>query len=225
MSRIVTGFSGFAGADANAESLALGLRQGTSVTLASTGSDGQPATTTFTPPTRPMGWGNVRHALSLAQAQLAAQGITQPTPEQLEAALMGGTITTGSGATAQTIEYQGVLQLRAQGMGWGEIAHTIGVKPGGSTLNAGTGSSTGRQQTGMVTAIGTPGERRAESRQELRARGQGIVTAAGTPAGAMIMHGKGHGQGVSAGAAVTAGGGGGRSGGNSSSGHGRGGSH
>lgn len=184
VSKIESRFAAFAGSEANAESLALGLRQGQPVTLASTGADGQVTTTTFTPSTRPMGHGNVVHALSLAQAQLAAQGITQPTPEQIKVALAGGTITTGTGATAQTTTYQGILQLRSQGMGWGKIAHTIGVKPGRATLNATAGATT--------------------------APGAGVVTAAGTPAGSMIMHGRGHGEhasaaGASSSAVVTAG--------------------
>ena len=88
------------------------------------------ASTTFTPPTRPMGYGNVRIALLLAREQLAQAGITQPTPEQLAAALMGGTVTNGTGATSTTTDFPGVLQMRADGMGWGRIANSMGVKLG-----------------------------------------------------------------------------------------------
>ena len=197
------------------------------MTLASTGANGQVTTTTFTSPARPMGHGNVVHALSLAQAQLAAQGITQPTPEQIKMALAGGTITTGTGATTQTTTYQGILQLRSQGMGWGKIAHTIGVKPGRATLNATAGATT-TPSAGVVTAAGErvrvrqefhqeggDGEHRAERHFEPRvdapAPNRGLVTAAGTPAGSMIMHGRGHGEhagaaDASASAVVTAGG-------------------
>src|SRR5512143_2695796 len=52
---------------------------------------------TFAPPTKPMGWGNVSHALALAQFALAQQGITSPTGDQLQAALIGGDITTADG--------------------------------------------------------------------------------------------------------------------------------
>lgn len=189
VSRITSGFESFAGSQTNAESLALGLRQGQTVTLSST--DGQAVT--FTPPTRPMGQGNVVHALSLAQAQLAAQGITEPSPEQLQAALMGGTVTTGTDAAAQTTTYEGILQLRSQGMGWGKIAHTIGVKPGRGTLNATAGAGTGsgavtasgeriraRQEFRREDAAGEPRvKRRFEQRVEARESHGGIVTAAG----------------------------------------------
>lgn len=74
-----------------------------------------------------MGWGNVDHALALAKASLADQGIHKPTPEQIKAALNGGTITTKSG---EQVKLDGVLKMRASGMGWGEIAHKLGFKLG-----------------------------------------------------------------------------------------------
>ena len=126
-SRIASRFEILAGSPENAASLVAGLRSGSEITLAS------PDAATgvvFTPTTRPMGYGNITRALSLAQRQLAARGITEPTPEQLNVALNGGTLTTvdGSGAT-QTVETAGVLQLRSQGMGWGKVAHELAVSP------------------------------------------------------------------------------------------------
>jgi hypothetical protein len=121
--RIGKDFIGFAGSKENATALALGLRRGSEVTL--TSADG--TTTRFSPATGHMGHGNVSKAMALAQRQLAAAGIRHPTPEQIESALNGGTVTARDGAT---IEMQGILQLRSQGMGWGKIAHTVGVKPG-----------------------------------------------------------------------------------------------
>jgi hypothetical protein len=59
-----------------------------------------------------MGYGNVNIALSLAEASLKQQGITNPTPEQLQGALMG------------------VLRQRANGKGWGQIANSMGFKLG-----------------------------------------------------------------------------------------------
>jgi hypothetical protein len=73
-----------------------------------------------------MGYGNVSTSLSLAKYQLAQQGITNPTPEQLKIALNGGTIT----YEGKTVEYQGILQMRADGMGWGQIAQQLGTKLG-----------------------------------------------------------------------------------------------
>lgn len=129
--RIGDRYAGFAGSSANLENLAGGLRHGSSVTLT-----GGPNSVAFTPPTRPMGYGNVTRALDLSNRQLIAAGITSPTPEQVRAAMMGGTVAGPNGN--ETLP--GVLQLRSQGMGWGKIAHTIGVHPG---LHASTTASSG----------------------------------------------------------------------------------
>lgn len=139
--RIARRFEGLAGSPENAASLVAGLRSGTAITLTS------PTSTTgirLTPTTKPMGYGNVTRALTLAQRQLAAQGITQPTPAQLSTALNGGTLTTSSSDTTRTVEMAGVLRLRSQGMGWGQIAHQLSVSPGNppAMTAAPTGTST-----------------------------------------------------------------------------------
>jgi hypothetical protein len=127
--RLVKEYSEFAGSYKNATSLVLGLRTGSPVTLSDHGGSSGGSTTggivQFQPPDHVMGWGNVRHALSLARAELAAQGIDNPTPAQIETALMGGTVLTASGSAA----LPGILTLRSQGMGWGQISHRLGVTP------------------------------------------------------------------------------------------------
>ena len=90
---------------------------------------------------------NITRALTFASRDLAAAGITDPTPQQLQAALMGGTATTAHGS----VKLQGVLQLRSQGMGWGEIAHTLGIAPGNATASAKSSTQT---RAGMTTAAG-----------------------------------------------------------------------
>jgi len=105
--RLVEEYKSFAGSDANAKSLVDGLRDGKEVTL----TDGK-TTTTFTPPTRKMGNGNVNIALALTEAKLKQQGITNPTPEQLKSALSD------------------ILQQRAGDKGWGQIANGMGMKLG-----------------------------------------------------------------------------------------------
>lgn len=120
--RLIEKYDHFAGSDANARELVTGLRNDSQIDLSKGGK-----TTKFTPATGKMGWGNVDHALALAKASLAEQGIHKPTPEQIKAALNGGTITTKSG---QTVKLDGVLKLRASGMGWGQIAHKMGFKLG-----------------------------------------------------------------------------------------------
>ena len=72
-------------------------------------------------------------ALTLANRDLAAAGITSPTSQQTQAALTGGSVTNAQG---ETTEMQGVLRLRNEGMGWGQIAHTIGVHPAQSEQGA-----------------------------------------------------------------------------------------
>lgn len=122
-------FATFAGSEGNAKSLVTGLRTGSEITL-TTMVNGQAATTVFTPRTSPQGYGNVFLSLALAQSSLAAQGITQPTAAEIQAALNGGSITTGTGAEARTVQFNGVLVLRASGEGWGQIAHQLDLNLG-----------------------------------------------------------------------------------------------
>jgi hypothetical protein len=122
--RLASRYSAFAGSDANARALVTGLREDTTVALAPTGTDQTGAT--FDPATGKLGFGNINIALSLAQKELGTLGITQPSPTQIRAALNGGTIQTTSGS--QTLP--GVLTLRSQGMGWGQIANSLGFKLG-----------------------------------------------------------------------------------------------
>lgn len=116
-------YAAFAGSDENAKSLVTGLHKGSTVTLAPRGDPESSEPVSFTPPTRPMSYREVSRALSMVKAQLAAQGIARPTPDQLRIALMGGSFTDGM----QTVATSGVLQLRRRGMSWGEIAHALNV--------------------------------------------------------------------------------------------------
>ena len=59
-----------------------------------------------------MALGNVDNALALTQASLENRGIDHPTPEQLKVAL------------------NALLDQRAAGQGWGEIAHSLGFSLG-----------------------------------------------------------------------------------------------
>jgi hypothetical protein len=191
--RIASDFRSFAGSDQNATNLVTGLRSGAPITL--TERHHPPAT--FTPPTRPMGYGNVSTSLSLARFELAQQGIYQPTPQQLQTALMGGTIT----AHGQTVTYRGVLQMRADGMGWGEIAHASGTQLGPivsamrshNTNIATTHHIAPYGHSGFTTAYGAP----HGSRTDVRASGdhglagpRGVVTAAGSAPHVSHAHGK-----------------------------------
>jgi hypothetical protein len=122
--RLVQKYTTLAGSQDNAKSLVSGLRNGTEVKLSS-GTGTTSSSTSFTSPTGKLGYGNINIALSLAEASLKQQGITNPTPEQLQAALVGTSSTT-SGSTTQA----GILQMRADGKGWGQIANSMGFKLG-----------------------------------------------------------------------------------------------
>lgn len=180
-SRISQEFTGFAGSSANAGSLATGLRRGTPVTLTASSATG-PSPVTFTPPTRPMGNGNVEISLALAQQRLAGLGVTQPTPEQIRTALVGGTITTGSGATARTVALPGVLTQRSQGMGWGNIARSQGTNLGHviSAAQRGNQPTTtpvnhpGRIVTGTNETVSERQEHRFREEHRVRGREQAM---------------------------------------------------
>lgn len=129
--RLSTEFAEFAGSDTNSQALVTGLRDGTAITLDDVveNADGTTTTTstTFTPATGKMGYGNVKIALSLAEATLAKDGITDPTAAEMAAALNGGTLVLADGTS---IDLNGVLAQRAAGAGWGQIAKADGFKLG-----------------------------------------------------------------------------------------------
>jgi hypothetical protein len=193
---MASNFTNLAGGQTNAVALVTALRTGSEVTFTTTtpatteGGTATVTTTTFAPPTKPMGWGNVKHALSLAQYQLTQAGITQPTPAQLQAALMGGdvSVTTGTGdsAVTKTTTLKGILTLRADGMGWGKIAQTVGTKlgPVNSTIKATNASLT--QQNASTTTTTTANGTTSSTALTTKS---GVTTAAGTTAA--VGHGNG----------------------------------
>lgn len=217
--KLVSTFSDFSGSPDNAASLVNGLRTGSPITLSGpTGGSPSGEALTFSAPTRPMGYGNIRIALSLAQTQLASQGITNPTPAQLQGALMGTSVVGSTGSTTTT---QGILQMRASGMGWGQIANSMGYKlgpvmSGKQTFTATTVSATGtttRASGGTVvhgkSSITTAGGGSINAGGHGGSHGKShTVTAAGASGGSGVSTGLGHGHaaGTSAGVVSAAGG-------------------
>jgi hypothetical protein len=159
--KIASDFTDFAGdenvGETNAESLVTGLRSGSEITLEGSrqklDGDGNPEldaagnpvlesyTHSFTPATGHLGYGNVFISLALAQELLKQEGITDPTPEQIEAALNGGTITVervneDGSVSFEDVELQGIAQLRSEGMGWGNIAKTLEIKKLGPVISS-----------------------------------------------------------------------------------------
>src|SRR5215831_7731673 len=211
-------FSSFLGSDSPA--VVTGLRNGTPITLTTTtpaatpGSAPTVTTTVITPPTGQMGYGNVFTSLALAKQQLGQLGISQPTPQQLQAALTGGPVTTGTGTTATTTQLQGVLTIRSQGMGWGQIAQKQGTRLGpvisglkNANQNIATTnpSSTVTQSTsssnGIVSGSGKPHNSGQNVSGQSRS-GEGIVSASGRSMG----NGNAYGRGIVSGSGQATGG-------------------
>ena len=115
--KLVKQYTSLAGSEANATKLVTGLRDGSKeIQLTSTSTDGKTTTTTTTNPMagKTMGYGNVNIVLAMAERQLS--GMTSPTSSDLNRAL--------------TNPDNGILTLRASGMGWGQIANKLGFKVG-----------------------------------------------------------------------------------------------
>jgi hypothetical protein len=168
--RIAGEFREFLGPDS--ETVVSSLRRGESFTLTETTPgatpDQRPETTTVTidPPTGNMGNGNVRHTLRLAEFQLAQAGIEEPTASQLQAALTGGSVTNADGTTT---ELPGVLTLRSEGMGWGQIAKERGTKLG--WIKNGRASVTATGSDGTGGEVLDPGETGTDAGGEAGAGG------------------------------------------------------
>jgi hypothetical protein len=150
-------------------------------------------TTTQPLPTGKMGFGNVKSSLALAQQSLSQQGITQPTSQQLYTALAGGEMVPGDSTTMTT----GILQMRADGMGWGQIAQKYNVKLGqlmsgkqpASTTTAST-TTTSTTSKGITTASGKSSSGsslnvtdKGKDSSGSKSQNSGIVSASGRSAG------------------------------------------
>jgi hypothetical protein len=186
-----------------------------------------------------MGFGNVFISLALAKQQLGQMGIAQPTPEQLNAALVGGTFPTGTTATGAVTTSEplpGILTMRSEHMGWGQIAHKLGFKLGpvvsglkhanqtmNTTPTASTSSGTtttasqlkGESQSGIVSGSGKSHGNSAQGVSGKSGSSQGIVSASGKSVGSGNAYG--HGKGIVTGAGQAAGG---NSGNTTGNGHG-----
>ena len=124
--RLAARFMHLAGNEENAMALVLALRSGSNVRLASESARGLPEMISLELPTPPMTWNDVRVTLLNVQDQLVRGGILAPNLEQLHAALLGGEVTTFDG---DTMVLRGVLQLRAEGLSWLDIARASDALP------------------------------------------------------------------------------------------------
>jgi hypothetical protein len=167
------------------------LRNGQWTTTTTDPKTNATTTTTEALPTGKMGFGNVKISLALAQESLRQQNITQPTSEQLHTAMVGGQMVPGDSTTTTT----GILQMRAEGMGWGQIAQKYNVKLGqlmsgkqpASTTTTSTTSTTTTSK-GIATASGkssttVTGKGNGKAFSGSESQEKGIVSASGRTSG------------------------------------------
>jgi hypothetical protein len=140
--RLVERYAELAGDEASAEALVTNLREGGEFTVTTTetrtvvDADGNPVldangneqtetvtvTDTIENPNGPMGWGEVNITLAMAERLLESGEF-----DDLQTALTGSSVTDADG---NTVTVDGLLQLRADGMGWGRIAQEYDFKLG-----------------------------------------------------------------------------------------------
>jgi hypothetical protein len=106
--RIASRYSDWAGSRANAEALVTGLRNGAPIALVTSGTDRSKSLAGFSP-AGPMSYDNVNTALANAQRSLSRMGISQPTADQIQAALIGGDVEL-PGGRVQTV--RGTVAVR-----------------------------------------------------------------------------------------------------------------
>jgi len=97
-SRLSSRYSDWAGGKANADALVSGLTRGTSIALVTRGPDRTVSLAGFTA-AGPLSYSEAESALAGARHRLDGLGIARPSAEQIQAALIGGDVTTPAGAT------------------------------------------------------------------------------------------------------------------------------
>lgn len=117
--RQVAGLSSLGGANANLQALTAGLTSGRPIALAGTTATGAPTSLTFSVPGGAMPAFEASLALQFAGQLLASQGIVNPSPEQIRAALLGGTVPGPAGPVALrgVLEGRGTPQTAVPGFG------------------------------------------------------------------------------------------------------------
>ena len=220
----------------NSQQVVNDLRNGQWTTTVTDPKTNATTTTTEALPTGKMGFGNVKISLGLAQESLRQQGILQPTTEQLHTAMVGGQMVPGDPTTTTN----GILQMRADGMGWGQIAQKYDVKLGqlmsgkqpASTTTTST-TSTSTTSKGITTANGkssttVTGKGNGKAFSGSESQESGIVSGSGRASGASsgsVSHGgrgivSGSGRSIGHTSGIVTGGGNGHQYGASGGGHG-----
>lgn len=114
--RLAARFAHLAGSAENAMALMLALHTGTTARLVAEGEGtGLPEVVAIAPPTGPMSWTEVRTTMLNVQDVLVRAAILRPSLNELHVALLGGEL-------PRRGEVRGVLQMRAEGFSWMDIA-------------------------------------------------------------------------------------------------------
>ena len=116
LARLSSQYASWAGSKANADAIVGGLARGGSITLVTSGPNGSASLAGFTS-AGPMSAGEVRAALASAQQSLSRLGISRPTAEQIQAALIGGDVVVPGGATRQvagSVGARGVMPVASR---------------------------------------------------------------------------------------------------------------
>jgi len=113
--RLIAEFGSWIGNPHDADQVVTTLRSGRPTATAGAAS--------LEPATGPLGYGEVRLALKLAQGALAQQGVTAPNASQLQAALHGGALLTPQGEQRM----EGVFPQKAQGTACATMAGRYGL--------------------------------------------------------------------------------------------------
>jgi hypothetical protein len=165
--RITTQFADVACSPENARMIVDALRNGTAVTLTSN-VNGETKTATFTPTGSNLGYGEAYITMALAAEALRSAGVSGcATPDQWKAVLLGGplaaadstsTRTTSVASASSSSHFPGILALRSQGQGWGQIAQATNVQLGQvmssarSSLNIESSADSALSPTGRSSA-------------------------------------------------------------------------
>jgi hypothetical protein len=123
-------FVGFAGSGANARALVTGLHSGRPIALGKNAGETPAEPVSFVPPTGELRYGNVYIALAMAERLLAKAGCAAPTPQQIQAALVGGEVSSEQEGSVYKSYLPGVLQLRSRGLDWRAVAQAHGLAEG-----------------------------------------------------------------------------------------------
>jgi hypothetical protein len=134
-----------------------------------TNPDGTPKMETVTVETMvanengPMGWGEVDHSLGIAQA-LVDSGQAASFDEALLGTATTTTVTNTDGTTTTTTTYSGgILAMRADGMGWGQIAKELGFKSLGE-IKSGRYADADSTEEGATATASVAGDKSAKGK-------------------------------------------------------------